>query len=335
MQNKIFFEIHPGGLFNQLLSIEVGLGLSKVYQKEIIFYNKYYTNDLPSIFSHPFDNNKNMFYTNKFPNIFDLLSTNITDTITFINNKVIINNLQDILKINNLNKYYYSDDNYSNLELKFAGKRKKIIIPKNESVNITTTLAQYSSFFFNRNTELDLLFSKIKFKDEYYEFAKEIVNSIGSFNGGHLRLTDNANQNATLEGVSKGIDNLNNQLPFIMCTDEPSHEFIVKNNKKIILLDRYILNNFKKEFDQLKFKDSVSFALLCNLVMHYSKDFIGSLKSTYTSYIQRNLNQSKLLKEWRFWNQDVFFSKGPFSWNNHVDEDSACWYREWPESFLN
>lgn len=336
-QNKIYFELPEAGLFNQVLSIEVAVGLSIVYDKDVVIYGPKFDNTFSTIFVSPFDNKDNdfLFNNNFFPHITNLLNFNVNDRISFVEKEKIKNDLKDSFIIKDLSDYYFSCNDFSDKELFFSSNRKKLNIPNNKNINIIETLSQYSSFFFNRTSILDNALSKIKFNKEYYELAKIIATSIGKFNGGHLRLTDNQIQKATLKNVTETIDLFNKDLPFFLCTDEPSNDIIIKNKNKIILLDEYIINNFKTDFMSLTFNDEVSFGLLCNLTMHYCIDFVGSFASTYTSYIQRNSNQNKLLLDWKTWSEQPHTKSGPFSWNGHPDEQNACWYLEWPESYLN
>ena len=196
-------------------------------------------------------------------------------------------------------------------------------------------MGQYSTFFFNRSKELDLVLSKIRFKEEYYQLAQLIADSIGDFNGAHLRLTDNQYDKPTAEQFDSGLETFDD-MQIVLSTDEPNNDMVIKNKDKFLLIDEYIINNFEREFKCLRFQDEVSFGLLCNIVMHHSKDFIGSSGSTFTSQIQRHMNQEGRLKEWKYWDNPQHSPQGYYSWNGHPKEgNTACWYREWDESRLD
>jgi hypothetical protein len=122
-------------------------------------------------------------------------------------------------------------------------------------------------------------------------------------------------------------------MPIVMCTDEPNSEIIKKSDYKYLFLDEYILDNFYSEFRQLEFKEEVSFGIVNNLVMHYSKDFIGSPGSTYTGYIHRALNQKKDI-QWKIFGEPEHVQEGNYSWNGYNSRDSLTkqWWREWKES---
>jgi hypothetical protein len=205
-------------------------------------------------------------------------------------------------------------------------------------MHLKNTLGWYSRFFNNRSKEIDKALLSIKFLPEYYELAEKIANSLGTFNGAHLRLTDHVVQrvNTTKEMFDAGIEKINDSNPIVICTDEPDTQLI--KNKKFILLDQYILNNFSDDFMNFKYRDEVSFGLLNNLVMHYSEKFVGTIGSTYSSFIQRGMNQKRDI-EWNWFDylSDPVYEEsepGRYSWNSStkIATFDKQWFREWKES---
>jgi hypothetical protein len=83
-------------------------------------------------------------------------------------------------------------------------------------------------------------------------------------------------------------------------------------------------------------QEEVSFGILNNLVMHYSKDFIGSPGSTYSGYIHRAINQNNDSYVWKIFNESDLIQGMPYSWNGYNSRDTMTkqWWREWKESRL-
>jgi hypothetical protein len=234
-------------------------------------------------------------------------------------------------------RYYFSkEDSISENELMFAEGRQRLDIQDN--IHVKNTLGWYSRFFYNRSKELDSALKSVDFKQEYYDFANMICDSIGSFQGAHLRLSDHVRMFNTTEEMFEQtlLDLEKNGLPIVLSTDEPSHSMVLKNKHRVIMLDEYIVNNFEKEFKSLKFQDEVIFGLICNLVMHKAKYFVGTSGSTYTAYIHRKRLQNGLEESFDFFDKPNKTHSGPYSWNNYdLDNGKKMWWREWKESKLN
>lgn len=341
--SNIFYQLYqPCGMFNQMTSIELAVGLANIYKKQLVIHNisnppnPDYDNARVSIYSanYRYNDRDGLVDTNVFPNISDLVDWENKECNVLINDIVDSFTNQDI-KINNLMQYYVSNNNIEDQE--FSEGRSLLLIEENQNIHLSKTLGYYSRFFANRTKSLDLSLSSVRFKSEYYELAETIAKSIGNFNGAHFRLTDHkqmfdANTNILDEGISK----LHNQyLPLVMCTDHSNNTIIQKSDYNYIFLDQYILDNFYKEFRSFKFKEEVSFGILNNLVMHYSQDFIGSPGSTYTGYIHRALNQKRDI-QWKIFGENPYTQNGKYSWNGYENKDSLTkqWWREWKESRL-
>ena len=341
--NLIFFQLYnPCGLFNQTISMEIAIGLSHVYKRDLVIHylkdspNSEYNDNRVGIYSaNRFYNKRDSFINNNhFPRLDELLEFEPYNNLILIEDKIPYFPQEDIL-IEDMMEYYSSTEEVSESELAFAFNRKRLVIPDNKNIHLKRTLGQYSTFFFNRSKELDLVLSKIQFKEEYYQLAQLIADSIGDFNGAHLRLTDNQYDKPTAEQFDCGLETFDD-MQIVLSTDEPNNDMVIKNKDKFLLIDEYIINNFEREFKCLRFQDEVSFGLLCNIVMHHSKDFIGSSGSTFTSQIQRHMNQEGRLKEWKYWDNPQHSPQGYYSWNGHPKEgNAACWYREWDESRLD
>jgi hypothetical protein len=336
---KIFFQLYnPCGLFNQITSIELGVGLSFLTNRQLVWHNisnppnGRFNNSRIPIYSANYDfNDRNgKIDLGVFPKITDLLDWNGKE------NNIFIDDIVDVFSsesknITNLMQYYYSKDE----DLDFSEGRSLFDLDENFDWDIRKTLGYYSRFFNNRTVELDTQLSSVRFKKEYYELAEKIAKSIGDFNGAHLRLTDHIKMiNTGSDVFNDGLERLSEDLPIVLSTDEPSSEVVSKSKKKVLLLDRYILKNFYDEFRQLEFKEEVSFGIVNNLVMHYSNDFIGTPGSTYTGYIHRNINQNKNIG-FKLFGEKEHKQVGNYSWNGHnKDSFTKQWWREWEESKL-
>ncbi len=337
----IYYKLYnPSGLFNQVISLEIGIGLSEVLNKNLLLYNinnpnnREYNNKIVPIYTANYKYNKrgNFIDQDVFPSIVDLIDWKNKDECTFINNDV-DHFIDEDACIIDLMEYYYSDSNsISSEEALFSENRKKIPLVNN--IHLQKTLGYYSRFFYNRNKLIDSTLKSVKFKKEYYDVAYNVAKSLGSFNGAHLRLTDHIRYtNMTLQNFDEGLEQIKDKT-IVLCTDESGNDIVKNSSHNFILLDEYIIKNFYEEFRQLKFKEEVSFGILNNLVMHYSHDFIGTPGSTFSGYIQRSINQKKDY-QWKLFKENNHFISGPYSWNGYSkDTITKQWWREWKESKL-
>ena len=300
---NIFYQLYqPCGLFNQITSIEIAVGLSSRYKKPLVFHNitnypnPEYGGARVPIYSanYKYNERSHLIDSNIFPNITDLLNWENKDCNIFINDTIDTFTHED-LRIDNLMLYYsVASENHTELEQSFSEGRERLLLDNYNNIHLKKTLGYYSRFFFDRDSSLDKSLSSVRFKPEYYQLAERIALSIGLFNGAHFRLTDHKGMfDPGTNILDSGISKINSNLPIVMCTDQPNSELIKNSSYNYLMLDDYILNNFYKEFREFKFKEEVSFGILNNLVMHYSQDFIGSPGSTYTGYIHRGLNQKR------------------------------------------
>jgi hypothetical protein len=340
---NLFYQLYqPCGLFNQITSLEVAVGLSNRCKKQLVLHNISnppngdYGGARVPIYSanYKYNERNHLIDSNVFPNISDLVDWENKDCNIFIND-VVDSFTHEDLKIENLMLYYSVESKIPvREEESFSEGRERLLLDEYNNVHLKKTLGYYSRFFFNRDSSLDRSLSSVKFKPEYYQLAEKIALSIGLFNGAHFRLTDHKSMfNPDNNILDSGISQINNGLPIVMCTDQPDSELIKNSSYNYLMLDDYIINSFYKEFREFKFKEEVSFGILNNLVMHYSQDFIGSPGSTYTGYIHRGLNQKRDI-QWKIFGEEEHSQDGPYSWNGYNNKDSFTkqWWREWKES---
>lgn len=342
---QIYFKLHnPCGMINQVMSLELAVGLANQTKAEVIVHNTCNNGDqhynfkkVPIHTPSRWANKQRENFTNpdQFPHLKDIVEWN--ENITLVDEKIDKFPKETVLFENIIGGYYFSlSSNQTEDELLFADGRNKIsYIP---GMHLKDTLGWYCRFFYNRTKELDSTLSKVTFKQEYIQLANEIVKSIGEFQGVHLRLTDHIRMFETKQSMFEdGLEKIKrNNLPIFLSTDEPWHKMVQENKDKFTLLDEYIVNNFSRQFKSLKFQDEVVFGLICNLVLQHSKYFIGTPGSTYTNYIHRKRNQNGLVETWDFFGGQPTANGVPYSWNNYpLDAGKKMWWREWPESKLN
>lgn len=338
----IYYKLwNPAGLINQLMSIELAVGIKEITNSEFTIYNLlngkdraapiYSGSRYHNVRSNVIDNSAGFI-------ISDIL--NWKDKDSYILSEAVEYSVGSTVKnIDNLMSHYYNSFNTEDLD--FSEGRSRLDLSDN--MHIKGTLGWYSRFFSNRTLQLDAALSSIRFLPEYYELSKKIAESLGDFNGVHLRLTDHVSQrvNTTQEMFDAGISKIDDGRPIVVCTDEPDSPLLSKDQMGFVMLDSYILDNFSKDFLEFRHRDEVSFGLLNNLVMHHSKKFVGTIGSTYSGYIQRGMNQRSDI-EWNWFDYltDPVYEEsgsGRYSWNSvtKIDTFSKQWFREWKESRID
>jgi len=347
MNDLIFYKMHnPTGMINQLMSFELAIGLAYETKRTVVIHNMVcgdfeefgkrlaiYTPLRHSEFKRdvPLLNNDNS------PHIKDLIDWDKSLNIVLIDENIEKFPQEDFV-YEDIQYCYYSNNESTYIENIFSEGRERLNFIKEKNFHLKNTLGWYSRFFFNRSSGLDKALSSVKFKKEYLNFAEMVAKSIGDFNGVHIRLTDHAIRmfDTKEEMILNGLNSFDDELPIVICTDDPNNIIFNKINKNIIIIDDYIFKNFKKEFLSLPFTDEIVLGLVSNLIMHYSKDFIGTSGSTYTAYIHRNINQKTNNMKWKFFDNPNTNNNGPFSWVNYsLPLNAKMWWREWDESKIN
>jgi hypothetical protein len=343
--NLLIYELYnPCGLFNQVTSFEKAVALSYGFKRDLLIHNVVnITYSQQEKRQGIFTKNTNPTYKVDRKGLTDELRTpQINDLLTFTpySNVVFVDNqLEDVSskssgRVNFRNTYVNLSEDVTK-EDDFSLGRSKLKNPIGYDLDVRCTIGWYSAFFMNRTPEVDFGLSTVRFKPEYYELAKRIADSLGDFSGAHIRLTDNQFGYPTLKQVEAGLDILEKH-PIVIATDQPSHSTITNQNHT--LLESYIQDNFFKEFRELEFTDEISLGLVCNLVMHHAKDFIGSQGSTFTGYIQRYVRN-----DMKIFGEEDYNITGAFTWNGYklprlkqynLTVNDIPWWREWPEAKL-
>lgn len=336
--NKIYYRLwNPAGLFNQVLSLETAIGLQHKTNADVILYNvsndaKDYKMSSPNYYDLRYSD---MISLPQQITIDDIFSWNSKDRFTIMHG-MIPDMLENKEKYNISNFFLVDKDKDKDNWTKFASNRSPLFLSNNE-MNFTNTLISYSYFFYHRDAGLDSAIGSLSANDEYLSLAKKIAESLGEFDGIHLRLTDFPIYiyKVTDAMFNEAIESLDSGRKIVISTDDTNNKILNNLNKPVIFLDQYIYENFFDEFKALPFNDKVIFGLINNLVMHYSKDFIGTPGSTYTSYIQKGRVNKGLEPSWKFFGDLHYKKTDLYSWINYPIADGAkCWWREWEECLL-
>jgi hypothetical protein len=320
------FRLWNGGLFNQLITLEIAVGISYFLKTPIYIHDM---RKLPSL-SESFENKINY--------ITDFIDTSSFDNI-FFSKKVIEHPSSKQYHVKNLmNTFIPVTDGDKEIQ-EFAEGRKQLIIDNNKFYYFDNNLSYYSIMFYNRTTSFDKYLKQLKFKQEYLDIANKISSAIGEFNGIHLRQTDFAHQiySVTEQEYDNAINLLKtNKNLVITCTDNIKSSIAIDDGR-VLYIDNLIKDNFFNDFKQLSVTSKISFDLICMLVMCNAKDFIGTVGSTYSGLIHRTLNQKN--NNTHHWMNmgDISPTHGfPFSWNSYdtILIGKKLWWREWKESYM-
>ena len=328
------------GLFNQYCSFQHLAGVAGHYKNyEVRAVNNIipwkiqdpqdYQVDTKSIDS-ALDNSRS-------PQLLDLLEYDLPN-VTFHSNDYF---LQDRLnsnifqsQISYLNAQPENDTN----EDMFSQYRLKVQLdPKKENI-FTMTLNWYSRFFMNRTTDIDNAIYSVKFKEPYIALARKIANSIGPFNGSHVRVMEDHFQYYMFNEhrINSGLNFSDNNLPLFISVDDFNNPILKQINKKYSYIHEIILTDFYQDFKQLPYSNRVVLGLISSLVMSMANDFVGTPLSTYTAFIHQERHRNNL-SSFKFFPgefDNIIDPDAVFSWNRYSARHYS-WQRDWEECYLN
>jgi len=215
----------------------------------------------------------------------------------------------------------------------------------------SSTLAYYSYLFYFSNSNQrkilqDWLKETLTPKEQYLNKSLEIVKSLKNvykgFNSIHVRRGDYL---YTQNTKNKSIEAKDFNLTF------PTDELLIINTDE---KDLSYFDSLKEKYPNIWFidnslsGDTVEKGLVSLLVSSYSNDFIGSMFSTFTGYIQRYRMYNGLKEDFKY----LYSQRDNLKLvNNRLPEDSfgentwirnklpddlkqiAFWFREWQESY--
>ncbi len=236
-----------------------------------------------------------------------------------------------------------------------------------------TNLSFYSySFYLDDETRRSLyrVLERMRPKPALAELAGRVAADLGEFNAVHLRRGDfkvtygvTTLDRQPWEAIEAMDHHFRRDDTLVLVTDErddPFFDEITAAYPHHVFIDHHILDEYGDTFDEMPCRDSISLAYLSQLVAAESKDFIGTMTSTFTSIIQRyRANRGREEPFKFFWNElpdpedrlergrhpisecvpldrGVMIEEldGPYSWNRYSQRLAPSWMREWPESFL-
>jgi len=228
-------------------------------------------------------------------------------------------------------------------------------------------LSYYSYLFYLDNEtrkSVYRLLQRMQAKRAFAELAQRVARNIGPFNAVHLRRGDfkvtygvTTLDRKPCEAIEAMDQAFGRKEPLVIVTDERDDPFFTELKLAYpnhYFIDWHILDNYGAEFAALPQTDSLSLAYLSQLVAAESKEFIGTMTSTFTGLIQRYRGNRGKNEAFRYlWNElpeegerlergrhaisdciPIEQLSGPYSWNRVSQLLNPAWMREWPESFL-
>ena len=208
------------------------------------------------------------------------------------------------------------------------------------------TLSFYSYLFYIKDVELlkeihefirRTVVPKQQYLSQAHNILKDIIDVYGEFNsiavrrGDYMYINDTNNKYVQVEDFY--LDDLAKNVFLLIHTDETDVSYF-----KTIGIDNYWCIQ-----QSLTNEDVVEKGLISLIIASYSTTFIGTLLSTYTSYIQRYRMYNFKNEQFKFLysqRQDLILEKGmipkgEYSWSNLPDSlrNIAFWISEYKESY--
>lgn len=317
------YALWPGGLFNQLMSIENASIISSILASKVsIHSNIGLDNNWRNI-----SKKRTEIIGYQFPRIEDLIENK--DLLVFENLRL---SDEPICcpeqKIESFFKTVISVDGSEPNE-QFLNGRNWVYLNRDSNYRFIETLGWYSIVFWNMPS-LQTNNFEIKFKAEYVDFSSKITKEIGDFSSIHVRGEERIKINEfNLFDICQDINNLLGDT-IVLVTDELDVNTI-KSDKKVIDISSFIMDNFLDEFMKLPFHDETIFGLVCSLVACNSRDFSGTLGSTYSGYIHRNMRIKNNKYKYKFigHNPPEFNDENPWYLYKDLSIETKIWCREW------
>ena len=205
----------------------------------------------------------------------------------------------------------------------------------------------------------------------FAELAARIASGLGAFNAVHIRRGDfkqtfgvTTAQRQPREVIDALAPHFDRCDPLVILTDDDTDPFfdeIVAAYPEAVFLDRIVLGEYRDAFAALPRRDGIALAFVAQQVAAASRDFVGSLNSTFSALIQRARGNRGQAEPFKFlWNEladegvelergrhaastcvpledGVMVEEflGPYSWNRVNPRLDPAWMREWPEAFLD
>ena len=237
--SNILFKLERNGLINQLMSFEIAILLSNQLKKNILIHNISSKTNLPISSDWVNTYNRNFIKDQQHPRLIDIVEYDKTVDICFTDD--LLENKNNFLVIDKLRHYYFNNTNLEDNDFSYG--RQNLFNFIDSSLYIQDTNVWYSVFFLNKDKDFYKTLKLIKFKDEYVKLSKKISESLGLFNGIHVRLTDHMfwMTPLTMEKLQDYTDQLNSNLKLVVATDDSENIVFKKIKDNVIFLDKYIV----------------------------------------------------------------------------------------------
>jgi len=332
------------GMINQLMSLEIAVGLSTLLNKPVRLYNLWDQYDPIGVSSPVFYR-----YRNRLPELIG------TDRVNRIHQILDWDNENWILEDKNINEDIYDyqtvclfQKHYVNCQPSMHGNEDEFrnghgLLELDPSVNYNfiNMISFYCRFFFNRTSNIDHSLKKIQWKQPYVDLANDIARDLGTFAALHLRDTDNHRTiRIQKDHFESGINKISEHgLPIVLATDNPGDDKVTSYSNRFTLMEDIIREGWAQRFRELPYHDEVVMGLITNLVLSHASEFIGTPGSTFTAYIHRQQHHRGRCT-WSFFDGDISSdhnslnntstrSPGKYSWVEYPTQPT--WWREWPE----
>jgi hypothetical protein len=311
----LLYKNYESGFNNQLMSLELAVGLAYLTQRKLVYYGSGEKNQslkpIPGVYSDYISaKRKNVVSNHRIPTIFDLMDELPIELVEYLQFKEALETKKMTIhhsEVKLVNSVFVPDKIYVNPNSlsEFADGRQIFQDVNAEVLHLhQCNLGYYSRSFYPQSPSLYEVMEAVNPKKKYRDLAAEISKNLNKFNGIHIRLTDFRSflpqrYHADPEKILKTLRAI---IPteelLVICTDEPENkEFfskIISEYKNHLFLDDMIVNNFSSQFKTLPFTDEVTLGLICNLVMSHSQIFAGTPGSTFTGMIHRNWLRNKI-----------------------------------------
>lgn len=315
MSPTVLFRLYESGFNNDLMSLELAVGLAWITGRRLAIYGTASSEGRiqPSRggrFQFVPESRRSIIDQRRRPNVFDLVGplpipvfqpepyTAILEEST---DWPIIDLHESAFCSNPLPSDCPTHDRFS----AFAEGRSALHDPGTGLWHLAgRTLSYYSRFFFEPPPGLHRLLEQVEIAAPYRELAERIARSLGDFNAIHVRLTDFRQFQPRHEGRSRqelrefarslfDPDDL-----LVIATDESENRNffadLLAAYPRYRFLDEWIVREFGDDFRQLPYSDETAFGLVNRLVLHDSRQFAGTPGSSFTGMVHRARLRSAL-----------------------------------------
>ena len=301
MTNYLLFNVHNAGYSNQLLSLELALGISWLTGRELLLCGEgsdfkklrsikggwFKLSSLNNSFRDSYwrEPKNTPVYRESF--IYEILSSNSCYLKCFNQSDLAENIVLDDLDVSKirLSEHFFcskedlSSEHGADLIRQFGNGRHALTNSDSKYWHLSgSTLGFYSRFFYNKGQELWNHINSLRPNDLIMKTSQAISSKLGAFNGIHVRLTDFSKMHEPsvqyVDIISKCVGNLlGTGEKLLICTNESKDSlFWVNVLKKVdakncIFLDEFIVRECSYEISRLDWINESVWGALCQEIM--------------------------------------------------------------------